>query len=341
MSLNPAPRVKPNALRGTSQLADARYRIAAASGLTGIPAATIRGWEHRYGVVQPARSEGNIRLYSKADIERLALLKSAVDAGHAIGTVATLDNEQLRRRLDDHGGRRSPAVAGRVLVCGEGLHARLKAAWSSSVDLQVTALVMSLDDADFTTLEPVEVAIVDAPSLRFASVSSLNRLRRATKARVVIVIYGFSSRQTLSQLDQAGIIALTTPCDPAQIARICRLGLSVGATPSTPTAKMVVQPARPRRYDEARLAVLSQMETSIQCGCPNHLSDLLSRINAFEKYSLDCEITDTADVAIHIYLYGVATHCREMLEDALERVLEALLVQRSPLRRTKPKPTGV
>lgn len=311
-------------------MADARYRIAAASILTDIPAATIRMWQHRYGVVQPARSQGNIRLYSKADIERLSLLKSAVDAGHAIGTVASLDNEQLRQRLDSHGGRPGRAVSGRVLVCGEGLHTRLKAAWRSSVDLRVTALITSLDDADFTTLEPVEVVIVDAPSLRSASVSALNRLRTATKARVVIVIYGFSSRQSLSQLDQAGIIALTTPCDPAQIARICRLGLSVGVTPPTPMAKLVVQPARPRRYDEARLAVLSQMETSVQCGCPNHLSDLLSRINAFEAYSLDCEITDTADVAIHIYLYGVATHCREMLEDALERVLQVTASVESP-----------
>ena len=43
----------------------------------------------------PERNDGNRRLYSAADIERLALLKAATDMGHNIGDVANLTDSQL------------------------------------------------------------------------------------------------------------------------------------------------------------------------------------------------------------------------------------------------------
>ena len=75
------------------------YRIATVSSLTGIPVPTIRVWESRYAVVQPTRNAGNVRLYQRADIERLSLVKDAVDAGHAISTVASLTNRQIKARF--------------------------------------------------------------------------------------------------------------------------------------------------------------------------------------------------------------------------------------------------
>jgi methanogenic corrinoid protein MtbC1 len=47
-------------------------------------------------VVQPHRSDGNQRLYSEADVERLTLLKQATDAGHRISHISTLPTEELR-----------------------------------------------------------------------------------------------------------------------------------------------------------------------------------------------------------------------------------------------------
>ena len=48
---------------------------------TGIPPATLRAWERRYGVLSPGRSEGGYRLYSERDIAILRWLKRQVDAG--------------------------------------------------------------------------------------------------------------------------------------------------------------------------------------------------------------------------------------------------------------------
>ena len=57
---------------------------------TGIPPATLRAWERRYGVLSPGRSEGGYRLYSERDIAILSWLKRQVEAGVSISRAAAL-----------------------------------------------------------------------------------------------------------------------------------------------------------------------------------------------------------------------------------------------------------
>lgn len=73
-----------------------RHPIKIVAQRTGLSPHLIRVWEKRYATIQPERSGGNQRLYSDSDIERLLLLKVVVDAGHSIGTVASLTLDQLR-----------------------------------------------------------------------------------------------------------------------------------------------------------------------------------------------------------------------------------------------------
>lgn len=63
---------------------------------TGINASLLRAWERRYGAVDPERSEGGQRLYSESDIQKLTLLREAVDLGFPIGQVAEHDEASLR-----------------------------------------------------------------------------------------------------------------------------------------------------------------------------------------------------------------------------------------------------
>jgi DNA-binding transcriptional MerR regulator len=49
-------------------------------------------------VVEPLRTPGGTRRYSAADLERLRLVKAAVDAGHRISEVARLEPTELKRR---------------------------------------------------------------------------------------------------------------------------------------------------------------------------------------------------------------------------------------------------
>ena len=200
----------------------------------------------------------------------------------------------------------------------------LKTAWHARSDVRVQAslpALPALPDAGFDSLPSVDAVIVDAPALSDALLAALRPLRAATRAPVVIVVYGFGSRRILSRLDNANVIALAAPTDPAQIARICQLGLSIDTTPPSDFSQMLMRSAGPRRYDDAFLNQLSQMPSEVQCGCPNHLADLLTKLNAFERYSLECESTNVADASVHAMMYSASGHCREFLEEVLRRLM--------------------
>jgi MerR family transcriptional regulator, light-induced transcriptional regulator len=57
------------------------YRIGTVSALTGINQSTLRAWERRYGIVDPNRSEGGYRVYSREEVVRLTRVRELVDRG--------------------------------------------------------------------------------------------------------------------------------------------------------------------------------------------------------------------------------------------------------------------
>lgn len=72
-----------------------RHPIGVVSRRTGLKQDLIRAWERRYGAVEPARSDTNRRFYSDADVDRLNLLRRAVDGGRSIGQAAELSDDEL------------------------------------------------------------------------------------------------------------------------------------------------------------------------------------------------------------------------------------------------------
>ncbi len=77
---------------------DPTYPMRAAARLTGVSPDLLRAWERRYGLVTPVRTPGGTRRYRASDLERLRLVKAAVDAGYRISEVAQLGLEELERR---------------------------------------------------------------------------------------------------------------------------------------------------------------------------------------------------------------------------------------------------
>jgi DNA-binding transcriptional MerR regulator/methylmalonyl-CoA mutase cobalamin-binding subunit len=57
------------------------YTIRHASVLTGVPVATLRAWERRYGVVHPARTDAGYRLYDEQAVQTLGAMAALVSAG--------------------------------------------------------------------------------------------------------------------------------------------------------------------------------------------------------------------------------------------------------------------
>lgn len=76
-----------------------KYRINAVAEMTGIPAATLRAWERRYGVPEPQRTESSYRVYSDADIELIRRVRELCDQGMAPSEAARtvmIDAEQRK-----------------------------------------------------------------------------------------------------------------------------------------------------------------------------------------------------------------------------------------------------
>lgn len=315
---------KPESSSTAAPVADGgQYRIAAVSTLTGIPVPTIRIWEFRYQAVQPLRSGGNSRLYSRADVDRLLLLKAAVDAGFQIGTVARLTEPELRERLKTlpHRPVVKPGRRHRAVVFGELLAARLSSAIGRHDDVEIGAVFDDLDALP-PVLPDADFLLAELATLGTAGIQALRRARVALRPRVTVVLYSFANRRTLEQLDEEGVIALVAPADPLHLLRVCRLGLGHGGEDATPIERLLREPAAPRRYDLPFLGSLRDMPSQVQCECPNHLAELLSRLGAFEQYSLGCESRNQADAQIHSRLYAAASHCREVLEHVLGEVLD-------------------
>ena len=65
-------------------------RIGELSKRVGASPELLRAWERRYGLLQPARSAGGLRLYSSADVERVSLMQQHLAAGMAAAEAAAL-----------------------------------------------------------------------------------------------------------------------------------------------------------------------------------------------------------------------------------------------------------
>jgi CheY-like chemotaxis protein len=73
------------------------YSVGALERMLGIPAATVRNWEQRYGLVKAARSGGGHRLYTRAQVEQLRFVKEGLDRGLQPAEAHRLLGERLER----------------------------------------------------------------------------------------------------------------------------------------------------------------------------------------------------------------------------------------------------
>ncbi len=97
-ALESAPLISALGRRSMSDEQDGqeRFSVRVAARLSGIAAERVRSRETRHhAAVSPARSGGEGRQYSAAELKRLRLLGRAVASGHRIGDIATLDDAVL------------------------------------------------------------------------------------------------------------------------------------------------------------------------------------------------------------------------------------------------------
>jgi DNA-binding transcriptional MerR regulator len=98
-------------------MADELLRIGEISKRSGVSPELLRAWERRYGLLNPARSRGGLRLYTREDLERVRVMREHLASGFAAAEAAALASRALptgelaERNLSPAGLRASLAHA--------------------------------------------------------------------------------------------------------------------------------------------------------------------------------------------------------------------------------------
>jgi DNA-binding transcriptional MerR regulator len=71
-------------------------RIGELSRRSGVSPELLRAWERRYGLLQPARSAGGLRLYSQDDVTRVQAMQQHLAEGFAAAEAAALANRTIQ-----------------------------------------------------------------------------------------------------------------------------------------------------------------------------------------------------------------------------------------------------
>lgn len=317
------------------------YRSGAVARLVCMPVSTLRIWEQRYQVVAPATTPTGHRLYSAADVDRLALLKQLTDQGHAIGAIAKLSAaqlEQIARRhataLAHRGGPPLPrAVSWRMVVVGPALAQRLQrpaVAQRLGQAPRVLAVFDTLPRAANTPPQPpIDLLLWHAPTLHAGALAELQAAATAWGARYAAAIYRFAGAAARAPFARAEVLLMREPQDDDTLgAWLAALESAADVSDAVPehlpfereTLWLPAGDAAPRRFDDAALTNFAGLTTSVACECPRHVAELLMQLSSFEAYTADCERRSPADAELHAYLKRVAGASRTLFESALERV---------------------
>lgn len=153
-------------------------------------------------------------------------------------------------------------------------------------------------------------------------------LGAATGAELVILLYHFARREVIREAARTGTRPVKAPISldvlRTHMTSVIVKGLLSGddarQDPDTPSVAVAADLA-PRRFTREQLGRLREIESRVECECPNHLSELLLSLGAFEDYAAACESRSTDDARVHALLHRNTAAARRIVEDALIELL--------------------
>ena len=331
------------------------HRSGAVARMLRMPVATLRVWERRYGLTQPALSPSGQRLYSADQVRRLVMLKQLTGLGHAIGSLAPLDMAQLQRVASTHAlalaGTQSgndtekakptpaPGRAWRLAVIGAALGTRLqRPALLRRLGRPVVVLGPFANAAEADAAlqgSEVDALVVHEPHLHEDWLASMQAAAPALAAVPKAVLYGFAAGSVCESLATAGAALLREPQTDTVLAQwLCSLATaSTGAPRAAHGVARSIEPVPASRWNDQSLTDFAGQSSTIACECPRQVAELLMQLTHFEAYSTECAQRSPADADLHAYLAQVAATSRVHFEAALERVAlhEGLMLPAPPL----------
>jgi len=297
------------------------YRIGTVAQLTQISVERLRAWERRYGLV-PAHRAGKTRFYSASQLTRLTKIKRLIDAGHPISSLVELTDEQLdERQVTQQAVTSQPARTGLIgpnlLVLeqqqDEDLRIQISARWAN----------MEAFQRDQLGVEDLDAVVVQLPVLSLQPIEIIEALYPRAQ---VVALYQFATANHVSAVEAHGIPTLKWPTPWQEIE---------SAVASVHRQADASGKAISRRFSDEELVAIAASTLSDPTGCPQHLVELISQLNAFADFSQTCNPDqEPLFEGIHVD----TTQARAHLERALEALAMAEGLIASPEPQQGPNP---
>ncbi|MDF1820341.1 MAG: hypothetical protein P1U64_02125 [Alcanivoracaceae bacterium] len=171
--------------------------------------------------------------------------------------------------------------------------------------------------------ESPQVLLLDLGLLGDNPVAKVQALEKAAMPESTILIYSFAKRSVINELRGEKRQVMRGPLKMQDL-RTALINLIVRDMTRRPApAKQAVVPETPPPaiiFSEQELARLQEIQSAVDCECPNHVSDVILSLKAFEDYSKQCENKDDADAKMHEFLYRAAGHSRAVMEHAMREL---------------------
>jgi DNA-binding transcriptional MerR regulator len=319
--------------RSTADDESAALKIGAVARLTGISVHTLRKWEDRYGAVEPRRTEGGERVYTRTDLKRLAYIKRLADAGLSLREIAGLSLDELESAWEQASGMQvtrpgpAPSEKVHVAILGDVLPALLQRRGGTATLFEIVASGDSQQTlVDALSGKPVDVLVYECPGVHRNTRARVADLIKAFSARAAIVVYGFGAQGDVAALRRSNVAVMRAPVDVDELEQIARgllYGMAARAVEAREEPSLTVDAEVPApKLSRETVARIALSAPKMRCECPHHLADIVLSLRAFEEYSEECENRNAEDAELHHYLWLSAARARAHFEDAIIRVAE-------------------
>lgn len=260
--------------------ADDLYRIGTVAKLTGISIERLRAWERRFSLA-PASKVGKTRFYSSEQVHWLQTVKALLDQGQPISSLIELTQQQLDDRMTPVAlpqARTSAQSAAPLEIALIGTNLLLlEQRYQRDARVVVKTRTASIDTfleryGDLEEPQHGAVIVVLVPTL---TLTPLEQLQDISPTSQMLVLYEFALPTVLEAARERGFDVQRWPLSWQDIEQ--RVARTAGID-------LIEQTSTERRYDDEALIAIAGSSTDPN-ECPRHLSELITRLNAFCDYT--------------------------------------------------------
>ena len=172
-----------------------------------------------------------------------------------------------------------------------------------------------------------DAIVLDLGLLGEDAVAAVEKLEAAMEPELTVIVYSFAKWSVIEALRKQGRSMMRAPVSlralRSSMVSLIVKQMTLGGSRMETSAKTIpsAKPAQ-RRFAPLQLSRLQEIQSAVDCECPNQVADLVIALNSFEDYSHQCKNKNAEDAKVHAMLAHATGHARAIMEDALTRLCE-------------------